>query len=317
MKKRTTQYIGTFAACAIVAFITFPVWAEAPIGERIRAVTETVLRHEASVIFGGDVMLDRTIRSAIERNGGNFVFSCLNTLLHEADLAVVNLEGPITENPSISLGSVVGSPENFTFTFPLETPHILKGANIWMVNIGNNHILNFGWDGVRRTTKELRDAGMHYFGDPTDQNVSYERIHGVPIAFINYNEFAPQGWRESVSTTIEQVIAARRDQYVPVVYAHWGDEYEPAPERIKEWARAFIDAGAEIVIGAHPHVVQEHEVYKGKYIYYSLGNLVFDQYWNENVRRGLLLHITFTQDGVERLEEIPIDNQNGPRPCAV
>ncbi|RJR14110.1 CapA family protein [Candidatus Parcubacteria bacterium] len=317
MKKRTRQYIGTSVAIAVVGFTTFPVWAQAPIGEHVRAVADAVFEQEVQILFGGDVMLDRTIRSAIQRYGENFVFSCVNDLLHEADFAVVNLEGPITGNPSMSLGSVIGSPENFTFTFPLETPNILKQANIWMVNLGNNHILNFGWDGVRETTQYLKNADVHYFGDPTDQNVAHERVRGVPIAFISYNEFAPYGWRESISKTVEQITTARRDQYVPVVYAHWGDEYEPAPERVKELARSFVDAGAEIVIGAHPHVVQEHEVYKDKYIYYSLGNFVFDQYWNEHVRRGLLLRVTFTQAGVTHLEEIPIDNQSGPRPCAV
>lgn len=313
MKKEALKIV---AVVGIVAFVTFPTWTGAPTRERVLSVVSD-LRPSAAVIFGGDIMLDRTVRAAIDARGGDFVFSCVRDVLRDADLVVANLEGPITGYPSVSLGSTIGSPENFTFTFPQETSDILQRANIRMVSLGNNHILNFGLDGVRQTTKELSAADVRYFGDPTNQNTARERVRGVALAFINYNEFAPNGWRTSASTTLEQIAAARRDGYIPVVYAHWGDEYESAPLRAKELARAFVDAGAEIVIGSHPHIVQEHEVYKEKYIYYSLGNFVFDQYWSESVRRGLLLKAVFSAKGVERLEEIPIDNQNGPRPCAV
>ena len=78
-----------------------------------------------------------------------------------------------------------------------------------------------------------------------------------------------------------------------------------------------MDAGAGIVIGSHPHVVQEHEVYKGKHIYYSLGNFFFDQYRDESVRHGLLLRVVFNANGVGRLEEIPIDNQTDRRTCVL
>jgi len=75
------------------------------------------------------------------------------------------------------------------------------------------------------------------------------------------------------------------------VYTHWGVEYSPATDSEKKLAHEFIDAGAEIVIGSHPHVVQEHEVYKGKNIYYSLGNLIFDQYFSDAVDHGLTLQV--------------------------
>jgi len=263
------------------------------------------------------MLFDRTVRSTMEREGDDYIFSCIGGVLKDADLVVANLEGPITAFPSVSLGSEIGSPDNYTFTFPVSTGRLLMRHKIRLVNLGNNHILNFGLEGARATTQFLLGAGVDYFGDPMEQRVAEETVNGVKLAFINYNEFAPGGWRNSASTTLEQIRSARQENLVPVVYTHWGDEYVAAPERVKELAHSFIDAGAAIVIGSHPHVVQENETYKGKYIYYSLGNFIFDQYWNESVRRGLLLHITFTQAGVERLEEIPIDNQSGPRPCAV
>jgi poly-gamma-glutamate synthesis protein (capsule biosynthesis protein) len=101
------------------------------------------------------------------------------------------------------------------------------------------------------------------------------------------------------------------------VYSHWGDEYVTANAMQKSLARRFIDAGAEIVIGAHPHVVQEHELYAGKHIYYSLGNFIFDQYFNEQVRRGLMLELALDASGIADIREIPTYLERDRRTCPV
>ena len=85
----------------------------------------------------------------------------------------------------------------------------------------------------------------------------------------------------------------------------------------RELAHSFVDAGAEIVIGSHPHVVEESEAYKGKHIYYSLGNFIFDQYFSEDVQHGLLLQVTFGQGGVLSVREIPIELKHDRRTCPV
>ena len=174
--------------------------------------------------------------------------------------------------------------------------------------------MNFGREGLAETKTRLSDAGIDYFGDIGDSSAIYRTtMHGVPLSFVGYNEFIGSG----ASLGIEKIRIESDARRVIIVYTHWGDEYMPPSERVKNLARQFIDAGAEMVIGAHPHIVQEDEVYAGKHIYYSLGNFVFDQYWNESVRRGLLLRVEFTPEGVESMEEIPIDNQTDRRTCAV
>ncbi len=283
-----------------------------------RRPAHSSFEHTATILFGGDMMFDRTIRQVMEREGGDFIFSCIADTLHSVDLVVANLEGPITDNPSMSLGSVIGSPENFTFTFPPETAALLKRHNIGLVNLGNNHILNFGWDGEKSTQVALEAFHVDYFGSPSDHSVALKRIQGVPLAFINYNEFAPNGWRENTETAVSQVAEARGKNLIPVVYTHWGDEYATTSvPRQKALAHELVDAGAEVVIGSHPHVVQEHEIYRGKHIYYSLGNFVFDQYWNEAVRTGLLLKIEFGGNGIEEVTEIPIDIRTDRRTCVL
>jgi poly-gamma-glutamate capsule biosynthesis protein CapA/YwtB (metallophosphatase superfamily) len=155
-----------------------------------------------------------------------------------------------------------------------------------------------------------------YFGDPDlpeEERVERFTLRSVPVSFVNWSDWTS----DKTDHTVAQVGREAKGGRVVIVYSHWGEEYEPTPERVKQLARSFIDAGADIVIGSHPHIVQEHEEYLGKHIYYSLGNFLFDQYWKREVRRGLLIRLTLTPTSILSVEEIPIDNQTDRRMCAV
>ena len=273
---------------------------------------------KATILFGGDMMFDRSVRVAMEEKGDDYVFSCIADILHSVDLVVANLEGPITAHESKSVGTKVGGEGNFTFTFPTSTAALLSRHNIRLVSIGNNHIMNFGRDGLLETKRFLDDAGVFYFGDPdlveSDRVERVERveIRGIPFSFVNWSDWTS----DKTDHTVQQVRKEVERDRVTIVYTHWGEEYVPPSSAVRQLAHSFVDAGAAIVIGLHPHIVQEHEEYLGRHIYYSLGNMLFDQYWDESVRRGLLLRVEFTQKGVERVEEIPIDNQTDRRVCA-
>jgi poly-gamma-glutamate capsule biosynthesis protein CapA/YwtB (metallophosphatase superfamily) len=274
--------------------------------EYVAAPLPVFVAPSARVIVGGDMMFDRSIRTTINAKGGDYVFSCIDPALSGADLVVANLEGPITSNPSKSVGSAVGGEGNYTFTFPVATAGLLYRHGVRVVNLGNNHILNFDFDGLRSTESELKKSGVQYFGDPVEQDIATTSIHGIELAFINYNQFGLGSYEARASTTISQIRNAKSADEIAVVYTHWGTEYQPADEYQIALAHEFIDAGAAIVIGSHPHVVQAHEIYKGKNIYYSLGNFIFDQYWMDSVRSGLLLNIMFDQSGVKSVQEIPV-----------
>jgi len=269
----------------------------------------------ASIIFGGDMMFDRTIRTLLVREGEDYIFSCIKDVLHGADLALANLEGPITSHDSVSVGTAPGIEGNYTFTFPLSTAELLKRHNIALVNIGNNHIMNFGREGLAETKQKLSGVGVDFFGDPSGNTALYKRVKGVPFAFVNYNEFLGTA-ESSIYGTLAEIKDAQKKGYVVIVYTHWGEEYAPVTPRVRQLAHTFVEAGADIVLGSHPHVVQEHEIYKGAHIYYSLGNFIFDQYWEESVRRGLLVRVEFTPTGIVKVDEIPIDSQSDRRPCA-
>lgn len=260
------------------------------------------------ILFGGDLMFDRYIRENLEKNGTEYVLGNLRERLREYDLVLANLEGPITDNKSVSVGSKIGSTENYIFTFDASTAEILKDYNIKLVNIGNNHILNFGQEGLNQTMKYLKKGGVEFFGYtgnsslPTQENYITEGeiqeyntkpllikdIKGIKVGFVNYNQFI-EGGSGAALAEIEK--AAQTADFL-VVYTHWGVEYvQTANTEIQSLAHAFIDSGADVVIGSHPHVIQQSETYKDKKIYYSLGNFVMDQYFDENVKKGMLVEI--------------------------
>lgn len=240
----------------------------------------------AQILFAGDLMFDRYIRQAAEKKGNNFIFEKVSDFLKNFDLVVVNLEGPITPSASVSIGTEPGSSANYLFTFDPSLAKILFGQNIKLVNLGNNHILNFGQKGLDSTEKYLPEANIGYFGAPNGQQSVIKNIRGIKIAFVSYNQFANDPLKNR-KTALAEIKKAKQEAAIVILYAHWGIEYTVNPNNtIKDLARQFIDAGADLIVGSHPHVIEPLEEYKGKRIYYSLGNFIFDQYFNAFVRQG-------------------------------
>ena len=278
---------------------------------------------EVKILFVGDMFFDRHIRRVMYAKGEDYVFSCIGDFLKSADFVVGNLEGPVTENASASLVSEVGAPDNFIFTFPTNVPDLLFKNNIKVVSLGNNHIGNFGKAGIESTKKYLEEAGVSYFGGVTgDEPVLRKEIGGNKFSFIAYNEFGG----ESKERVAEKIKKEKEDKQIVIVYAHWGEEYIAPVARVKSVAKLFADpptgGGADLIIGAHPHVIQESEVIKIKDnekikevpVYYSLGNFIFDQYWNGGVSTGLVLEVKIKGDKME-ISERKVSIHKDGRTC--
>lgn len=284
-------------------------------GIQIKIKDEEKINNSSSsvkILFVGDMMFDRRIREITEKNGEDYIFSCIDDLLKSVDLVVGNLEGPITTNKTVSKGSVVGSPDNYRFTFPTTTAQLLFRHNIKVVTLGNNHISNFGEDGIVSTHDFLEKAGVGYFGGLRDNETIFKKnIKGVPFSFIAYNAFGGDDYR-----FIEEKIKSQSNLGNKViVYAHWGEEYSINTTHIKEIAKIFVESGASLIVGSHPHVIIAKENIEGVPVYYSLGNFIFDQYWKDEVKNGLAVLVEF-KDGSILETEYPVEIFKDGRVCA-
>lgn len=274
--------------------------------EKITEKLQNKAKKEASLLFVGDLMFDRTIRQIAKKKGNDYIFEKMTPFLKDLDAVVANLEGPITDNKSVSIGTVVGEKGHFSFTFDKSLATTLAQNNIKVVDIGNNHILNFGEKGLEQTKSSLKESGVDYFGDPIHQenNFIIKEISGVKIGFVSFNQFGG-GSAEEIKRNIEIV---RNKVDIAIVFSHWGKEYEKSPsDKIRSIVHSFIDAGADVVIGSHPHVIQDKEIYRGKMIYYSLGNFVFDQYFSAETMNGLAVKVSINPEDMSlKFEDFPL-----------
>ncbi|MYN14171.1 CapA family protein [Pusillimonas sp. TS35] len=276
-----------------------------------------------SLAFVGDIMLDTAPGAVIK--AGKDPFAHVETILATADIRVGNLECVIATK---------GKPEQKPWTFRANprTINILK-RHFTAVSVANNHAGDFGPAAFTQMLDLLDAKKLSYFGGGRNLTEAHAPLiierKGLRIALLGYSEVFPrsfeanydapgQAWSED-----EQVIAdignARKAHSADLVvtFMHWGVEHEPlANERQRQLARAMIDAGADAVIGGHPHVTQDIEQYKGKPIFYSLGNFVFDGFEDEENLKGWLVRLEMDRSGVAawQVYTVYIDPKGIPRP---
>lgn len=259
---------------------------------------------QVSFIIGGDMMFGRLIAHTFEKGGLWHALDQLpQTLFADTDASVINLEGAISDV------SVVNNPgPTFTFIFPPDTIEALKYLGIQAVSLANNHSNNAGVAGLATTRSLLEQAGIQWFGGPSTSDTVYTAtFKGQELSLTVIG----------IHTLIEspdivpliQKIKQDRNQRI-IIFPHWGVEYAPKHNNVQEQlAHTWIDAGADLVIGSHPHVIQDSELYHGKPIVYSIGNFLFDQTWSIETQRGALVRGVFTENDLE-LSFLPIVSKN-------
>lgn len=270
------------------------------------------------LLFAGDVVLSDHVE--------NFIGDDLAYVFRQwAEVGpyhvfMVNLEHPVTT-------ATQKVEKKFNFKMHPRLLPVLTGAGVTVVNLANNHIADYGREGLEETLRHLDAAGIRYVG--VGKNLADARKpfilerNGLRIAFLAYyggGEFAATGTRSGfaprrASMVLEDVRAARQQADYVVVNFHWGVERaeHPEPEQVT-LAHAVIDAGADLIVGHHPHVVQGIEAYRGKHIAYSLGNFVFGG--NAlHTYDTVVLRVTLTA-GNAQVEVIPVHVQRWqPRPA--
>jgi poly-gamma-glutamate synthesis protein (capsule biosynthesis protein) len=260
-------------------------------------------------VMVGDVMLGRTVRNRMRVSGDDMPFVNVAPIFAGADAVVANLEGPITTLDAPDERVSPEQPYSMRFAFDPVAAQVLRDAGVTHVSLANNHVGDQGIQGKADTRENLTAMGVEYFGAPWKLDVgtvAHVRPEGHDVAFIGIDATIAPPNLTQLSREIESFGTSTHI----VVMMHWGDEYQPVHNATQETvAHTLIDAGVDAVIGSHPHVVQDIEVYNGAPIFYSLGNFIFDQYWNADVRSGLALRITHDEMG-ERYQLVPIDGNH-------
>lgn len=261
---------------------------------------------ENVLVFGGDIMLSRTVNAQMEKyKNYSWPFAKIYPLFYDADLAIANLESPflITNDYRVPTDS-------FYFKANPKSIQALTSAGFDVLSLANNHILNQGQAGLRDTAKILDEAGIAYTG-LVSKNLVIKESQGIKFAFLSYTYSDGLKLVADMlnAAQVESDIAASKKQAdVVIVLMHAGTEYTGAPNKQQiDFAHEVIDAGADLVIGSHPHWPQTMENYQGKTIIYSLGNLVFDQMWSKETSRGLTAKVYFKDKKIDHIDYIPID----------
>lgn len=269
----------------------------------------------------GDILPAARVLELMKQNGFDYPFREVKRYLEEADIAAGNLETPITTR---------GTPaENKSFVFrgTPDTVPALKEAGFDFLSLANNHTLDYGWVGLRDTMGYLDDANLQYAGSGSDDKEAFAPAYiirdGITVGFVSLTRVVPEvEWKADRNTpgvaeaySTERAVAAIKDARsnadVVVVMVHWGEERHDTPNQFqKNLAYTFVDAGADLVIGSHPHVLQGFEHYKGKWIAYSLGNFVFSMTsWAKSAETGIL-QAECGNDGSCGLKLLPLLSKN-------
>ncbi len=231
----------------------------------------------------------------------------LQSFLKENDFVFGNLESPLIDNELFTT--------NNCFAGNYEFANFLKQIGINIVSIANNHILEQGAEGFYSTIKYLENNQIYYTGKKINEtsNIVTVESKNLKIGFAGFNAIQDiQNPDLYADYNEEYVLKALKnmnemDIDYKIISIHWGDEFMNVPSLKQiESAHKFIESGADIIVGHHPHVVQPVERYKSGLIFYSLGNFMFDMIWSKNVRRGIIAKITIEKGKDIIFETIPI-----------
>ena len=279
-----------------------------------------------TILFVGDIMLSRGIGEImVKKNDWRYPFLQIADFLKESDIVVGNLEGPISEK-----GTRVGSVYSFR-----ADPRAIEGllyAGFDILSIANNHIWDYGADAADDTMSSLSDAGIGVIGGGLDYAKAHEplmkEVKDTKIAFLGYTNLVPLSITLTtakpaialldVDKVISDIKEAQKFADLVIVSLHWGNEYETiqSPDQ-EEIAKLLIDAGAKLVIGHHPHVIQPVEEYGEGFIVYSLGNFVFDQNFSPETKEALVLKVALKNKKISQVEQFKIKFSSSFQPYLI
>lgn len=283
-EEASAEDFGNFEEEAGEDMAEAPVAADEPMSEPV----SLTLTFTGDCTFGGSLRHDtlKVFKKYVDDYGYDYFFQNVRSLFQSDDLTVINLEGPLTD-----VGTMTTKTKICFNGDPAWTP-IMTNSSVEVCTFANNHNLDMGEEGFNRTLEVLANAGLGYS--------VYDKVYRTTLKGVRISILAFDKWTNKQPEVVEAVQQERPNCDLLIVCFHWGWEMKFKPDKDqKTMGRAIVDAGADLVIGNHPHVFSGVEKYKGKYIAYSLGNFCFGGNTAPRDQRCMLFQQTFTfENGV-------------------
>lgn len=310
-KKNTDKHVWITLAILVV-FMYGAIWVSKP-SEAVENDTKDDSLVTATMV--GDIMLGRNVEKVTNRQGQDYLFRNVESYFKNADYSTANFDHPVTANdeyPAQDKPILLRTDEQSVKT--------LKNLNFSVLNVANSHSMDYLEQGLNDTVKAFNQSKMDFVGMGENlekaSNINYQTVNGIKIATLGFtdtytaysaaNDNDPGILPAKPEIFIPLIQEAKEKANLVVVHAHWGEEYDTTPSpRQKGLAKAMADAGADIILGHHPHVLQPIDTYKNTVIFYSLGNFVFDQGWSAS-RESALVQYKLKKDGTARFEVTPL-----------
>lgn len=257
-------------------------------------VVDKNIVNKSTIVFVGDVMLGRSVQTqALNNNDFSYPFLKVREFLSSSDIVFANLENPIISNCPIHNAG-------FVFCAKSDFAKAIQKSGIDIVNLANNHTMNYGIKGLGQTKNILSENGVKYTGVG---DVAVVSSNGIKFGFLGFDK--SQIAHPALTQREKELISRANFQVdVLIVSMHWGIEYQDyANSGQRNLAKEMVDLGADFIVGHHPHVVQDYEEILGVPVFYSLGNFIFDQMWSEKTKRGKLLKVFFENTQIVKIEE--------------
>lgn len=327
--KRIVLFVGL-----LIIFLS--VWQEESQAPLVLPQQETE-EEQATLLFVGDIMLDRGIEYYIQKNGGDWRFPFLNIadFLKKADLVFGNLESVISDK---------GTKQGSIYSFRAD-PRSLEGltfAEFDVLSVTNNHSLDYGMEALLDSISRVESQGIATLGAGINkeaaQKLFIKEIQGTKIGMLAYTNTGSPLWEvgdttfgvswvdeHNLAEFSQRIEDAKKEVDILVVSIHFGEEYQKEPSITQELiAKTAIGSGADIIVGHHPHVVQPLVQYQASlpagrqgWIAYSLGNFIFDQGFSKETTQGLLLEVIVQDKKITKVSPRPIHLNSQSQPNLV
>jgi poly-gamma-glutamate capsule biosynthesis protein CapA/YwtB (metallophosphatase superfamily) len=281
-------------------------------------VPAALAAEELRLLFCGDFLISVGVERRALTIAPDYPYGGIREIMRSHDYVFINLESPVTDRGTAATN------KRWVFRALPESAWYLGFLNISAASIANNHIMDFGYHGLEDTQDFLRAMGISHGGagrdDAEARMPARVIIRGQEIIMLCYNTIGPKNFRAGPGhpgaayfdpdTAIADVRSWKRKNNLVFVSLHWGAEIVryPSPDQIRQ-ARALIDAGADGIIGHHPHIPQGVEKYKGKPILYSLGNAVCG-FYNKNYTANIFASMTVRGGEIRRVAIVPVSGDN-------